>query len=333
MKSRTPLVLPVLMILLMIVLCGALGSTDGKTLSAAEPKLAGRWEVTVAVRGKQRTAVLSLFSDPKGNQGGHWIGVGTQSELKDVKYEAGRLSFTAKGPNRDGQQTTWTFTGTIKKDKLSGTVSSSDRGEHMVAGKRIPPLPDIVGNYGFSYAKDEAIFSLAIRMNDKGKLTAEWLNVNGKVPITDLVYKEGKLTFKSKLGDYEGRLTQQKSLNGTYTTDKRAFSVLSMRLGKPMIGTWNLEVTSEQGSRHQRLEINRDMSGWYGAIPIKEVHLQGDDPHRPHRPRTVTFKTIVKSGEKAVEMSFAGKVTDAQLSGQLTTPSGTAKVSGKREVQ
>lgn len=330
------------MVCALLFLVGLTVQTSAQSESPPNDTPHGDWLVKVNVNGEQRTSILSLSNDPQGKQSGRWIGLEELSELKDIKYEAGKLSFTGKGPNRDGQSRTWKFTGTIKDDKLSGTVSRSDRGEHTVKGDRITPLPDIVGNYGFNYSPDDCTAAVAVRIDQEGKLTAKWLISDGKVPITDagevpitdLMYEKGKLTFESKLGSYKGSLTQRKSLNGTYTTEAgEEYSVLSQRLGTPMIGAWNLEVMSEQGSRHQRLKVNRDMSGWYGAIPIKEVHLQGDDPQRPNRPRTVTFKTVMKSGERTVEMSFTGKVTEGQLSGEITTPAGTAKVVGKKLVQ
>lgn len=287
----------------------------------------GDWKVSIKVKGKQRTAILSLSIDADDKQRGQWIGFDELSELTQIKYTAGELRFTGQGPSRDGQSTTWKFNGTIKDGKLIGTIASEDRGEHAVDGIRIPTLPDIVGDYVFSYSKRGATLALAIRIDKKGKLAAHWLSGKDKVSVTDLAYAKGVLTFKSKLGSYKGGLTRAKALNGSYTTpDGREFSVLAQRLGAPLIGTWNLEVTSEHGMRKQRLKVNRDLSGWYGSVPIKEVRLKGDAPQLPNRPREVTFKTVTKMGERTVEQTFTGKVTPSKLDGEITTPTGSAKV-------
>lgn len=320
---------PTIGITVLLLLMGLSGQTSAQ--SETRPTLQSDWQVKFNVNNKQRTAMLSLFADAKTNQSGQWIGLDHMSELANVSYKEGKLSFTAKGPNRNGQSTTWTFNGKINQDKLLGTVSSRNRGEHKVEGKRIRKLPTIVGNYRFSYSNDKTTFALAVRANDEGKLSAYWQHGDEQVPVTDLKYKGSVLTFNSKLGSYTGSLTKAMALNGTYTTaDGREFSVLSFRQGAPVIGTWNLEVMSEQGSSQQRLKVNRDLSGWYGALRIKEVQLRGDNPRQPNRPSSLTFKTVMKSGERIVEMSFAGKVTEGKLIGALTTAKGKRKVEGKR---
>ena len=44
----------------------------------------GDWETKVTVNRKQRTSVLSLYSDPKGNQTGQWVSLQKLGELKDL---------------------------------------------------------------------------------------------------------------------------------------------------------------------------------------------------------------------------------------------------------
>ncbi len=61
-------------------------------------------------------------------------------------------------------------------------------------------------------------------------------------------------------------------------------------IGGSLICTWNHEVPSEQrGSRKQRLRFNPDMSGLYGAIPLKKVNLEGNQ---------VCFKIVLEFGER-----------------------------------
>ena len=45
------------------------------------------------------------------------------SDLEDLNYEDGKLSFTRASRNREGQTTTSKFTGTIQDGKLTGTMS------------------------------------------------------------------------------------------------------------------------------------------------------------------------------------------------------------------
>lgn len=43
------------------------------------------------------------------------------------------------------------------------------------------------------------------------------------------------------------------------------------RVNSELIGSCNLDVTFDEGVHRQRLKINRDMTGLYGTIAIKEV--------------------------------------------------------------
>ena len=67
---------------------------------------------------------------------------------------------------------------------------------------------------------------------------------------------------------YEGALRRHENiLDGAFQTDRGKTPIAAMRLGSAIIGTWSLEVASERGTRRQRLEIRRDLTGWYGAAP------------------------------------------------------------------
>ena len=87
---------------------------------------------------------------------------------------------------------------------------------------------------------------------------------------------------------------------------------------------WDLEVTSERGSRKQRLKVNPDMSGLYGSIAIEKVNLKGDE---------VSFKVALEFGERKFEMSFEGKLEGSKLTGELTTSRGNQKVTGTKVIR
>ena len=87
---------------------------------------------------------------------------------------------------------------------------------------------------------------------------------------------------------------------------------------------WDLEVTSERGSRKQRLKVNPDMSGLYGSIAIEKVNLEG---------YKVSFKTVLEFGERKFEMSFEGKIEESKLAGELTTSRGNQKVTGTKVIR
>ncbi len=296
--------------------------------------LYGDWQVKVKFGERQMESILSFSRDAEGNRSGRWISFWGLSELKDVKFEEGKLSFTQERRNREGQTTTSKFTGTIKEGKLSGTLSS-DRGEYKLEGKRSPRIPRAVGSWEMKLKVGEREFTstLVVKADKEGKLTAQWQSRWGEHEITDVQYERGKLTFKrkSKIQDrqwestFEGNIQwQTDTLSGVIKSERGEITAEGKRIGAALIGNWNLEVTSERGSRKQRLKVNTDMSGLYGAIPIKKVNLEDDK---------VSFKIVLEFGERKFEMSFEGKLKESKLTGVLKTSRGSQKVKGTKVIR
>jgi len=294
--------------------------------------LYGDWLVKVDYDGRQFESILSFSRDREGNQTGSWISFMGLSELKDIKYEEGQLSFAWVSRNREGESRTSNFKGTVKDGILSGTLSS-DRGEYKLEGKRSPRVSRAVGNWAMTLKMGEREFTstLIVKADKEGKLTAQWQSQRGESEITDLQYERGNLTFKRK-STYQDRERESAfegtvrgdTLSGVMKSERGEITVEGKLVGAPLIGTWNLEVASERGSRKQRLMVNPDMSGLYGAIPIKKVNLEDDK---------VSFKIVLEFGERKFEMSFEGKLEESKLAGELTTSMGSQKVKGTKVIR
>ena len=294
--------------------------------------LYGDWQVKYEVGGRQMESILSFSRDREGNQTGSWISFMGLSELKDVKYEEDQLSFSRVSRNREGEPTTSSFKGAIKEGKLSGTLSS-DRGEYKLEGKRSPRISRAVGSWAmkYKYGDREITSTLVIKVDKEGNLTAQWQGRRSKSEITDLQYERGKLSFKRKStyqdSQRESTFTgtiEGDTLSGVMKSERGEITAEGKQIGAPLIGTWNLEVASERGSRKQRLRVNPDMSGLYGATAVKEVNLEGDK---------VSFKIVLEFGEQKFEMNFEGKLEDTKLTGVMTTSRGTQKIKGTKVVR
>jgi hypothetical protein len=122
---------------------------------------------------------------------------------------------------------------------------------------------------------------------------------------------------------FEGTI-EGDALSGTLKGERGESPVEGTRVGAALIGTWNLEVTSDQGARKQRLRVNPDMSGWFGAVAVKKIELQDDK---------VSFKVSLEFGDQTFEIGFAGSVKEGTLSGELTSSRGTQKVTGTKVVR
>jgi hypothetical protein len=183
----------------------------------------------------------------------------------------------------------------------------------------------------YKFGEREITSTLVIKADKEGNLTAQWQGRRSKSEITDLQYERGRLTFKRK-STYQDRQRESafegtvrgNTLSGTMKSQRGEIKVEGKLIGGSLIGTWNLEVTSERGSRKQRLRVNPDMSGLYGAIPVKKVNLEGNQ---------VSFKIVLEFGERRFEMDFEGKLEDSKLTGELTSERGSQKIKGTKVVR
>ncbi|MHC4557026.1 MAG: SAM-dependent methyltransferase [Planctomycetota bacterium] len=298
--------------------------------SAGQAKrgIAGDWQVKVDFDGRERTSILSLSKDKDDKLTGESINFWGLSELRDIKNEGNQLSFVRVNRFRD-QETTTNFTGTIRRGQLSGTFSG-DRGDFKAEGMRLRRMPMVAGNWETKLKMDEREFTanLIVKADEKGKLSADWQSQWGEHEITNFNFKAGKLTFdrKSKVQDrqwessFEGTIKNH-VLSGVIKTDRGDITVEGKRIGAPIVGLWELEITSDSRSRKQLLRVNPDLSAMYGTTAIKKVNLDNNQ---------VTFKATREFGERTVDISFAGQVKNRKLTGEITSPRGTREVTGRK---
>ena len=311
----------------------AMLSVQARAQSSRGRGLYGDWLVKVDYDGRQFESILSFSRDSEGNQTGQWISFMGLSELKDIKYEEGKISFSRDRRNRDGETSTSNFKGTIEDGKISGTWSSS-RGENKLEGQRVPRMPRAVGSWELKYkfGDREITSTLVVKVDKKGNLTGQWQSRRGESAVTDLQYERGKLTFKrtSTYQDrkreytFEGNIQRDNTLSGMIKSERGEIEVEGKLIGGSLIGTWNLEVAYDSGNRKQRLRVNPDMSGLYGAIPIKKINLENDK---------VDFLTVLKFGDQSFEIIFEGKIEDSKLTGEITTSRGSQKITGTKVIR
>ncbi len=294
----------------------------------AKKKIAGDWLLKSEFDGQQITSILSLSIDKQGKLTGQWISYWGLSELKDVKYEGDELSFVQTGRYRNREYRS-EFTGAIKRGKLSGTLSS-DRDKYQVEGQRLRPIPPAVGNWEMKVKVGEREFTgtMVIKADKERKLTAVWQSERGEHEITDVQLEKKKLTFKrkSKIQDqqwesiFEGTVKGHK-LSGTFKSERGDSAVEGNRIGAALVGKWDLEMTSEDGSRRQILKVSPDLSGMYGPMVVKKIDIEGDQ---------VAFQIVMQFGERKYEINFKGKLDGRKLTGEITSSWGTRKVTGKK---
>jgi len=302
-------------------------------VSAQQPRsrrggLYGDWQIKMKFGEREVESILSFSRNQEGQYVGQWISFFGMNELKNVKFEDNKLSFTQVIRFQD-QEMTSKFTGTIEQGELNGLLIS-DRGEMEIQGKRAPRTPRGVGNWEMKIKIGEREFTgtLTIIADKEGNLSGMWKSSRGESKVSDLKYEDRKLTFKRVIQRensqiemaFEGTVGYT-SLEGVFKSDRGEAATEGTRVGVSLIGTWNLDIESEWGTIKQRLRVNPDMSALYGPTLIKKINLDGDK---------VSFKYVLQFGDQEYEMSFEGKIAKSKLTGELKTSRGTSKVTGTR---
>ena len=290
--------------------------------------LYGDWRIKMKYGEREFESILAFSRNREGQYTGQWISFWGMNELKDVKFEDNKLSFTNVS-NYGGQERTSKFTGAIEKGELSGLLVS-DRGEMEINGKRPPRPPRGVGGWEMKIKVGEREYTgtLTITADKEGNLSGMWKSSRGESKVSDVKYADRKLTFTRVIqreGNewkmaFEGTLGYT-SLEGVFKSDRGEAPTTGTRVGASVIGTWNLDIESERGARKQRLRVNSDMSALYGSTVIKKINLDGDK---------VSFKYVLTFGDQDYETSFAGKIAESKLTGEVKTSRGTSKVTGTR---
>jgi hypothetical protein len=311
-----------------VVLVLPFAAMSAAPATPAEKGITGDWLLKIDFDGRQMNSIVCFSKDKEGKLAGQWIGFFGLGELQDVKYEGNNLSFLQISRFGD-QEFRMNLAGKLDGDKISGTLSS-DRGESKVEGQRVKPMPAAVGSWEMKVKMGEREFTatLVVKADKEGKLTADWQSQFGEHQITDVQFKEGKLTFKrtSKIQDrqfestFEGTVKAD-TLSGTFKSERGESAAEGKRIGAALIGKWELEITSERGTYRQILQVNPDLSGLYGPMSVKKINLEGDQ---------VTFQIVLEFGDQKFEISFAGKLDGQKLTGEFTSERGTQKATGKK---
>ncbi len=80
-------------------------------------------------------------------------------------------------------------------------------------------------------------------------------------------------------------------------------------------------MTSDRGTRKQRLTILPDLSARFGALPIKKIGLEEGK---------VSFEMSLPFGDNEYEISLEGKLDADKITGKLTTSQGISEVTGTK---
>ena len=296
---------------------------------AITQEITGPWEMTMNFGGRPSYATLTISRNADGSLAGKW----GSSELTNVRFDGQRLTFTRVLRMGD-QEFTMNYMGTLKDGKITGLMSS-DRGEFEVDGARVKPKSPALGQWAMQYkiGDRDATGTLSISQKSDGALEGTWTSQRGESEISNVAFQDGTLRFDRtiRFNDREFKLAfegtvQGDKVTGAFTSDRGETPVTGERMGKAVIGKWELTTTSDRGTRTRMLTIYPDMTGryeWFGGaeMAIQDLKLEGN---------AVTFAIATSFGDQTFRMDFKGTLAGKTLKGQITSNRGTTEVDGRK---
>lgn len=288
----------------------------------------GQWHMTLDFETGRMPSVLSFTKDAEGALKAEWIHLIGISEVKDIKRDGKDLTFTVVTRIGD-QDNTGSFVGTITKGELSGLITS-DQGEINAQGKKLKRMPLIVGTWDMmiKMGDREVNTVLKVTSDEQGALQAEWQSQWGEHKITDVQFKDGKLTFNrvSTFNDNEWKTTYEGTmknhvLTGAFSSQQGEITANGKRAHGMFVGKWDLTITSDRGTQKQRLTVLPDLTARFGAMPIKTLKFADEQ---------VSFDMMLPFGDNEYELSFKAKLDTRTLTGTLTSDQGTSDVTGTK---
>ena len=294
-----------------------------------KPKLPvlGHWDINFNVGDREINARLSISEKPDGTLEGKWAEPG-EHVLSNVKFKDGKLTLTRDSKIEDFEfQTNCELT--AKGNELTGTMKS-DMGDLQVNGKRVGA--ELVGKWKLTTTSDFGTRTSMMRID--GDLTGRYEFFGGEIPMKNIKLEGDQVTFLLEMGfgdrtfqmDFKGKL-DGKTLKGELTSERGTSQVVGSKAeaASPIIGTWEFTRESSRGTRTSTLKIKEDMTATYtvrdNELAVTDLKVDGNQ---------VSFKVLMRYGDREVPMEFKGKVDGRTLVGERTTSRGTNKITGKK---
>ena len=295
-----------------------------------KPKLPalGQWDMKYNIGDREITGRLIISEKPDGTLAGKWDAEFGEHTVSNVKFQNGKLNYTRKSKFGEREFES-TFEGTIKGHKLAGAFKSQ-RGELPATGERVgAPL---IGKWELTTTSERGTRTRMLTIF--GDMTGRYESFGGEIPIKDVKLEGDQVTFVIEMGfgdqtfrlDFKGKL-DGKSLTGELASERGTTEVAGKMLeaASPVVGTWEFTRETSRGTRTSTLKIKEDMTGTYtirdNELAVTDIKVDGDQ---------VSFKVIMRYGDREFPMEFKGKVDGTTLKGEFTTSRGSREATGKK---
>lgn len=167
----------------------------------------GNWELKLKVGEREFTAMLIVKTDKDNNLTARWQSDWGEHEIKDVKYEKGKLTFNRKSKVQDREWES-TFEGTIKRHALSGMIKSQ-RGEVAVEGKHTGAA--LIGKWILDIESEQRTRQQRLKVHPD----LSGLYGSAAIEKIDLIDDQVSFTLMREFRDQKFEMTFQGKLEGT----------------------------------------------------------------------------------------------------------------------
>lgn len=189
---------------------------------AGNEEVVGTWDVELDIQGNKVPSKLMIV-EKDGALGGTWSGSRGEAELKDVKYEEGKLTFS-RSVNFQGQEFDMTFNGKVEGDKISGefdtqmgplAMTGTRGGAEAAGGEGAEEMPtgevNLPGSWHMVVEVQDGSTSegdLVVK-EEGGKLTATWTTDLGTANFPEVKLDGNKVAFAADV-DFGGTMVPLK---------------------------------------------------------------------------------------------------------------------------
>jgi hypothetical protein len=226
----------------------------------------GQWDIGFSIGERTITGELVVSEKPDGTLDGKWVSERGGTEISNVKFQNGTLTFARK--STFGERTfESTFEGTVKGNELAGAFKSQ-RGEMTAAGKRIGAA--LVGKWELTTTSERGTRQRTLTVF--GDLTGRYESFGGEIPVKDLTLEGNQVTFAVEMGfrdrislsEFKGTLDGA-TLKGQMTSSRGTSEITGKKMAaaSAVAGTWELTSESSRGTRTYTLKIKDDMTATY----------------------------------------------------------------------
>lgn len=307
----------------------------GTSAWAAEGPI-GVWTLVSNPGGPEESTATLTIAEDGGALTASVAGEGGGMETSDPSFEDGVLKFSVT-VDVQGQQITFNFVGKVDGDSVEGNWLS-DIGTFPVIGTRgggASPVGEWTLVSNVNGAESESTLTIT---EAKGSISGSIASDLGVLDITNPSFQDGLLKFdiiidaqgqEFALG-FEGKIDGN-SMQGTWTSEYGDIQSTGIRAGAddgatPIIGTWNLQTTSDLGTNDRKLVVNKDLSGTYGGgdlgeFAISNVKSSGNE---------IEFDFTLEAQGMELPCHVTASIDGSSIEGTLDFGMGQATFTGER---